>query len=314
MKKTNLDRLIKRVLSEKKLNLNEEKCYCSTDGSKVHIGGCNPCSMACCQEAGYDDVWSGSPVRGGTKRGKGKGMRAKLQKEQFGATDICDTCMAHYAFSASKRHKYCTGPNGVCNGGPLPCDLCRVVYAFSKKKRDKHCNCKTCPCGTGVPHLGVDKYHSGPKEDMPQFGSMGENKTMTVSESSLINTIEKIVKEKSAMLGFGNMGGLSLGVSKPSDKYELDEDSQDTNTSNTYNVNLMNQQAANQNMEDWEMGEDYSIEKGSHGHPHDDIDEQCGDGVYEQGCGDRVYENVGRLLRKNIKEVQRKQLRNWIKK
>ena len=83
MKKRNLDRLIKRVLSEKKLNLNEETCYCSTDGSKVNISGCNPCTQECCKEAGYDEVWSGSAVRGGTKRGKGKGMRAKLQKEQF---------------------------------------------------------------------------------------------------------------------------------------------------------------------------------------------------------------------------------------
>ena len=66
----------------------------------------------------------------------------------------------------------------------------------------------------------------------------------------------KIVKEQAAMLGFGNMGGLSLGISKPTDKYlELEEDAQDSNTSDTINVNYMNQQAANQNMEDWEMGE-----------------------------------------------------------
>jgi len=41
-----------------------------------------------------------------------------------------------------------------------------------------------------------------------------------VTESELINSIEKIVKEQAAMLGFGNMGGLSLGVSKPTDKYK----------------------------------------------------------------------------------------------
>ena len=70
---------------------------------------------------------------------------------------------------------------------------------------------------------------------------------IVVTESELINSIEKIVKEQAAMLGFGNMGGLSLGVSKPSDKYELDEDAQDTNTSDTYNINFMDQQAANQN-------------------------------------------------------------------
>ena len=33
----------------------------------------------------------------GTKGGRGKGMGRNLQKEQFGAPDICDICMAHYA-------------------------------------------------------------------------------------------------------------------------------------------------------------------------------------------------------------------------
>ena len=212
-----------------------------------------------------------------------------------------------------------------------------------------------------------------------------KKKTMTVSESQLINSIDRIVKEQAAMLGFGNMGGLSLGVSKPSDKYELDEDSQDTNTSDTINVNYMDQNAANQNMEDWEMGEDYSIERGSHGHPHD-MDEGCGDGEMYEGCGDnRMYESRGilkeaptcqetaqagfagcdegpdddystcvqgvfsayaackkasggsmgiddmndqkggktasgvstgvdRLVRKNLKEIQKNQIRNWVKK
>jgi len=151
-----------------------------------------------------------------------------------------------------------------------------------------------------------------------------KNNTITVSETVLINTIERIVKEQSVMLGFGNMGGLSLGVSKPSDKYrELDEDAQDSNTSDTINVNYMNQQAANQNMEDWEMGEDYSIEKGSHGHPHD-MDEGCGDDEMYEGCGDdemyegcgddEMYESVANLVRKNIRETQRNQTINWLKK
>jgi|TARA_R100001443_G_scaffold78311_1_gene85644 hypothetical protein len=298
MKKTNLDRLIKRVLSEKKLNLNEEKCYCSTEGSKVYVGGCNPCSLACCKEAGYDEVWSGSAVRGGTKRGKGKGMRAKLQREEESITEE----MLGGPCSCPPK-----GGDGILN--PYP------EGVWSWDNNGYYCNCRG----------GSIAKHS-PKQ------STFKNKTMTVSESSLINTIEKIVKEQAAMLGFGNMGGLSLGVSKPSDKYELDEDSQDTNTSNTYNINLMNQQAANQNMEDWEMGEDYELEEDAKPDYLDfdgdgnkkesmkkalkdkEMDEQCGDGVYEGGCGERVYENVGRLLRKNIKEVQRKQLRNWIKK
>ena len=79
---------------------------------------------------------------------------------------------------------------------------------------------------------------------------------IVVTESELINSIEKIVKEQAAMLGFGNMNGLSLGVAKPTDKYqEMYEDD------NTYNVNYMNQGQANQNMEDWEMGEDYDMEE-----------------------------------------------------
>jgi len=160
---------------------------------------------------------------------------------------------------------------------------------------------------------------------------------IVVTESELTRSIEKIVKEQAAMLGFGNMGGLSMGVSKPSDKYELDEDAQDTNTSDTINVNYMDQNAANQSMEDWEMGEDYSIEKGSHGHPHE-MDEDCGDGEMYEGCGDdyELEEDSGafednyfnsikgirtsdvysesrleRLVSKNLKETQKNQIRNW---
>ena len=71
----------------------------------------------------------------------------------------------------------------------------------------------------------------------------------------------------------------------------------------------MDQNAANQNMEDWEMGEDYSIERGSHGHPHD-MDEGCGDGKTASG----VSTGVDRLVRKNLKEIQKNQIRNWVKK
>lgn len=151
-----------------------------------------------------------------------------------------------------------------------------------------------------------------------------KKRKIVVSESELINSIEKIVKEQAAMLGFGNMGGLSLGVSKPSDKYkELDEDAQDTNTSDTININYMDQQAANQNMEDWEMGEDYSIEKGSHGHPHGDeeLEEDAGafeDNYFNSIKGIRtadVYSEsrLKSLVRKNLKESRKRQIRNWIK-
>ena len=171
----------------------------------------------------------------------------------------------------------------------------------------------------------------------------GKKKTIAVSESQLINSIERIVKEQAAMLGFGNMGGLSLGVSKPSDKYQ--EMYEDDNTSNTYNVNYMNQSASNQNMEDWEMGEDYSIERGSHGHPHEMDEGGCGDRemyeggcgggnemyeggcgdqeMYEGGCGDReMYEggcgkryqeeSITNLVRNELLETQAKEARKWV--
>ena len=105
-----------------------------------------------------------------------------------------------------------------------------------------------------------------------------------VTESELIDSIRRIVNEQAAMLGFGNMGGLSMGISKPSDKYELDEDAQDTNTSNTYNINYMDQEAANQNMEDWEMGEDYELE-----------------------------ESVANLVRNELLEAQAKEAKKWIR-
>ena len=77
------------------------------------------------------------------------------------------------------------------------------------------------------------------------------------------------------------MGGLSLGVSKPTDKYQ--EMYEDDNTSNTYNVNYMDQSASNQNMEDWEMGEDYELE-----------------------------DTVADLVRDELLEAQAKEAKKWI--
>jgi len=137
-----------------------------------------------------------------------------------------------------------------------------------------------------------------------------KKRKIVVSESELINSIEKIVKEQAAMLGFGNMGGLTLGVSKPSDKYEMGEDTQDTNTTTTYNVNYMDQEAANKNMEDWEMGEDYELEEDSGAFE---------DNYFNSIKGIRtadVYKEsrLENLVRKNLKETKRKQLKSWIKK
>ena len=61
---------------------------------------------------------------------------------------------------------------------------------------------------------------------------MMEPETMEVSESELIDSIERIVKEQTAVLGFGNFGNLGIGT--PTSKYqELGEDDE------TYNVILV---------------------------------------------------------------------------
>ena len=71
-----------------------------------------------------------------------------------------------------------------------------------------------------------------------------EMDTIQVRESELVNTIEKIVKEQ-MMLGFGNTQGIGLGIAKPSDKYDLDEEEldEDDTTGTTYNVNIANKSA-----------------------------------------------------------------------
>jgi|TARA_R110000744_G_scaffold3269_3_gene12654 hypothetical protein len=145
-------------------------------------------------------------------------------------------------------------------------------------------------------------------------------KKIVVSESELIRSIERIVKEQAAMLGFGNMGGLSLGISKPTDKYlELEEDAQDSNTSDTINVNYMNQQAANQNMEDWEMGEDYELEEGDSFHPHNMAEDSGAfeDNYFNSIKGIRtadVYSEsrLERLVRNGLLEAQAKESKKWI--
>ena len=63
-----------------------------------------------------------------------------------------------------------------------------------------------------------------------------KKKTITVSESELINGIESIINEQNAVLGFGNQGGMGMGIAIPSDKYkdlqekdeEMDEQADET--------------------------------------------------------------------------------------
>ena len=59
---------LRNIIKESINQLMEEQCYCSTDGSKVNISGCSPCTLECCQEAGYDEVWSGAPMQGGNRK------------------------------------------------------------------------------------------------------------------------------------------------------------------------------------------------------------------------------------------------------
>ena len=128
---------------------------------------------------------------------------------------------------------------------------------------------------------------------------------IVVTESELINSIERIVKEQAAMLGFGNMGGLSLGVSKPTDKYQemYEDDAHDT-----YNVNYMDQEAANQNMEDWEMGEDYELEEDSGAFEDNYFNSIKGIRTADVYSESRL-EN---LVRNELLEAQAKQAKKWI--
>ena len=80
------------------------------------------------------------------------------------------------------------------------------------------------------------------------------------------------------MLGFGNMGGLSLGVAKPTDKYrDLRQEDHD----NTDNVSLTIQPGSND--EDSWMDEDYDME-----------------------------EDIAGLVRDELKEAQAKEAKKWI--
>ena len=65
-------------------------------------------------------------------------------------------------------------------------------------------------------------------------------KTITVSESELINSIEAIINEQNAVLGFGNQGGIGMGIAMPTDKYkdlqEDDEEEMDEQAKETENI------------------------------------------------------------------------------
>ena len=124
---------------------------------------------------------------------------------------------------------------------------------------------------------------------------------IVVTESELINSIEKIVKEQAAMLGFGNRGGLSLGISKPTDKYkEMYEDD---------NLSLTVQPGSNDE-DSWMMEDEDMYE----------LEEDSGafeDNYFNSLKGIRttdVYKEsrLRNLVRNELLEAQAKESKKWI--
>lgn len=124
---------------------------------------------------------------------------------------------------------------------------------------------------------------------------------IVVTESELINSIEKIVKEQAAMLGFGNMGGLSLGISKPTDKHkEMYEDD---------NLSLTVQPGSNDE-DSWMMEDEDMYE----------LEEDSGafeDNYFNSLKGIRttdVYKEsrLRNLVRNELLEAQAKESKKWI--
>jgi len=147
---------------------------------------------------------------------------------------------------------------------------------------------------------------------------------IVVTESELIRSIEKIIKEQAAMLGFGNMNGLSLGVSKPSDKYE------EVYEDETLDLDIDNETQDGLNQEDY-MEEDYDLEEGCGDDYEDDYEDEYEDemGELEEDSGEfedhyfnslkgirgsDVYSEstLKRLVRNELKEAQAKEAKKWI--
>ena len=146
-------------------------------------------------------------------------------------------------------------------------DHCLYVAKCYCDEQDRRC-CKPgndCCLGKTTGGGGVDKEMMKPE-------------TMEVSESELIASIERIVKEQTAVLGFGNFGNLGIGT--PTSKYqELGEDDE------TYNVNVSN--------------------KGDDPDYTDD-----GMGIFEDD--DELEESVKSIVRRELEEAQAKEAGRWI--
>jgi hypothetical protein len=74
------------------------------------------------------------------------------------------------------------------------------------------------------------------KKTIKESKKTNKKKTLTISESDLIAGIEKIISEQTAVLGFGNQGGMGMGIALPSEKHkdlqeedeEMDEQAKET--------------------------------------------------------------------------------------
>jgi hypothetical protein len=74
------------------------------------------------------------------------------------------------------------------------------------------------------------------KKTIKESKKTNKKKTLTISESDLIAGIEKIISEQAAVLGFGNQGGMGMGIALPSEKHkdlqeedeEMDEQAKET--------------------------------------------------------------------------------------
>ena len=78
------------------------------------------------------------------------------------------------------------------------------------------------------------------KKTIKESKKTNKKKTLTISESDLIAGIEKIISEQTAVLGFGNQGGMGMGIALPSEKHkdlqEEDEEEMDEQAKETENI------------------------------------------------------------------------------
>jgi hypothetical protein len=167
-------------------------------------------------------------------------------------------------------------------------------------------------------------------------------RTITVTESELINSIEKIVKEQTATLGFGNTNGFNnLGMGLPTNKHrELGETG--TNYNMTMDKTFTSQDGSDD--EDAWMSEEEEMELDEL-YENDELEEDC----LDEDCGGShneeleenwfalwhthphkkkyepkvptweskytrptVSENIANLVRNELLETQAKEAKKWI--